>query len=142
MTLYFFRLVNQTMMKIIFLCGESVNFVLQYVDLKARHFAIQISINLCQFSIRFGWCWENNNFVSFASGWSGDNDPNNWFQCGTGYIQKSQVSSLGSGWSDKYSTILAMLLQQYRCNNLCGGLGWSWSNRHFQRWTVIHAKSE
>lgn len=89
-----------------------------------------------------GRCWQNDDSVSIAGRRSCDDHTDDWFQRWTGDVQKSEISSVGSGRTDEHSTVLAMLLHEHGRHYLCGGLGRSGSNRNIQGWTVVHVESK
>ena len=55
---------------------------------------------------------KNDNSISAPGGRGGDDDTDDWVQCGNGHLQKSKIPSLGSGRTDLDSTLLGMLVSK------------------------------
>lgn len=92
--------------------------------------------------IGLGWCRQNNNSVPAASWRSGHHNSDHRFQRRTGDIQKLEISSVGFGRTNEHSTVLEMLLQQHRCDYLCGRFGGPRSNRNIKRRVAVYAEGE
>ena len=70
-----------------------------------------------------GQCGKNDYFVQIASGRSGHHGTNSWIQCWDSQLWGAQVLGVGSRRSDRFKTILAMLLSRHKCCGIRGRFG-------------------